>query len=312
MLLPTKGFENVGSLYQNAGGGEIALCNLGAICVNQVSDEDYERVAYNTLKIVDNTIEKGVYPFPSVEHTAKARRSVGIGMTGLAQHLASKGLSYNTEEGRNEIHRIAERHSYWLHKASVRLAKEKGVCKWFDKTKYVVGWLPIDTYKRAVDDHHSQPLKFDWEALRSEIIEHGARFNVLESYMPTESSSLFSNTTNSLYPIRDKEIFKNSRKGMVYFRAPNFETLNYQNAYDIDHLDMVKVYAIIQKFTGQGISADFWSKLDGESTKLSMKDMLQRVLLAGKLGMKTMYYENFKTGSGESVEDGDDCESCKL
>ena len=130
--------------------------------------------------------------------------------------------------------------------------------------------------------------------------------------MPTESSSLFSNTTNSLYPIRDTEIFKNSRKGMVYFRAPNFETLHYQNAYQIDHLDMVKVYAIVQKFTGQSISADFWSKLDGESSKLSMKDMLQRVLMAGKLGMKTMYYENFKTGSQDAVQEDDDCESCKL
>jgi len=298
--------------------GEVALCNLGSIVVSNIEDdEDYEKIAYILAKITDNTIENGVYPFPHIEYTAKNRRSIGIGMTDLAHLLAKKGLKYDTEEGRNFIHNVAERHSYFLHKASVRLAKERGKCGWMDRTKYSEGWLPIDTYSKAVDDVHTADLMYDWEGLRQNILEHGVRFSVLESHMPTESSSVLTNSCNGVYPVRDKEIWKKSKKGSVYFRAPEMDDLDYQNAYTISDKDLVKVYAIIQKFTGQGISADFYSIVDGESSRMSKRGLLQRVFLAAKLGMSTFYYENFRTGKQleETIatEDSDDgCESCKL
>lgn len=300
-------------LYKRDYIGEVALCNLGSIVVSNIEDDvDYERTAYILCKLTDNTIEKGVYPFPQIEYTAKNRRSIGIGMTDLAHLLAKFDIKYDTPEGRNFIHRVAERHSFYLHKASVTLAKERGKCGWYDRTKYVDGWLPIDTYAKAVDEHHTAQLKYDWESLRKDVRQIGVRFSVLEAFMPTESSSLLTNSCNGVYPIREKEIYKKSRKGSVYFRAPNMDELTYQNAFNIDQMDMVKVYAIIQKFTGQGISADFYTKLDGESRTSTMA-MAKRVLLAHKLGMCTFYYENFKTGEQVKEESEEDaCESCKL
>lgn len=130
--------------------------------------------------------------------------------------------------------------------------------------------------------------------------------------MPTESSSVLTNCTNSCYPIRNKEVFKQSKKGAVYFRAPDMDNLHYQNAYDVDDKDMVKVYSIIQKFTDQGISADFYTKLDDNDARISTRKMTERVLMAAKSGMKTFYYENFKVNKTEVVQEESDCESCKL
>lgn len=312
--LPTTSFNDVFELQDTKSKGEIGLCSLAATVVSRVdSDEEYEKLAYITAKTIDNTIEGMVYPYKQLELSGKARRSIGVGMTDLATLLAKEGLTYSSQEGRTRIHEIAERHSYYLHKASIQLAKERGACSWWKRTKYAEGWLPIDSYSKAVDEYHNASLKYDWEGLRKDMLKYGVRFSVLEAIAPNESSSVLTNTCNSIYPVRSKDIFKSSTKGMVYFYAEDWDNRYYEKAFDIDELDMVKFYSIIQKFTGQSISSDFYTKLTGEDTKLSVKNMLKRVLLAVKLGMKTMYYENFMTDKEEElVIDEGDCEGCKL
>ena len=183
--LPTKGYDSIEDLYKyEETSGEIALCNLGAIVAGRVSFKEYEEVAYRALKMVDNVIEIMDYPFENLRYTAQARRSAGIGITNLAHDMAEKGLKYDTIEGKQYMHRLAEIHSYSLHKASVRLAKERGKCAWFDRTKYADGWLPIDTANRFIDTVVNQPLLCDWEGLREEIKQYGMRNSVLEAYMP--------------------------------------------------------------------------------------------------------------------------------
>jgi ribonucleoside-diphosphate reductase alpha chain len=315
VLLPTKPFSSPRELYKENADGTIALCFLGSIVVDDYTDEEYEDLAYTLCKIIDNTIDDTQYPFESMEATAKGYRSIGVGMTNVAHWMAKNGYRYDTEEGRNALHRLAERHSYFLHKASVRLAKEKGKCVYMDRTKYADGWIPSDTYTKTVDMYHSQEDVYDWESLKEDILEHGVRFSVLESYMPVESSSLVTGSTNSLYPVRDLEIYKNSRKGSVYFRAPDMDTVKYQYAWDIASDDMVKVYAIVQKWCGQGISADFYH--DYNKGPFSDAEMMKSIFLAAKLGMKTWYYHNFRMPSKDSsdtvreIEEAA-CESCTL
>lgn len=322
IALPTKPIANISNLYDATHEeSEIALCFLASLVVSKLNTVDeYLEAAYVACKTIDNTIEGTAYPYPQLENSSNSRRSIGVGMTDVAHWMASQGLKYDTVEGRNAIHRLAELHSYALHKASVRLAKERGPCAWFHKTKYSKErpWLPIDTYKSAVDEHHTQELLCDWEGLREEIKQYGMRFSVLEAFMPVESSSVFTASTNGLYPIRNHQIYKKSKRGIVFFEAPGWDELEYQNAYDIDTLDMVKFYSIVQKFTGQGISADFYSDLrDGK--KQSMKDLYQQVFMSAKLGMKTWYYLNFLTVSEEPEEakapeeyEEAACDSCTL
>lgn len=316
VLLPTKGYASVADLYgEDMDAGEVALCFIAAISAGRVKPEEYEDVAYYTAMLVDNTIDITNYPFKQVELTAKARRSLGIGITNLADALAVKGLSYSSQEGKQYIHDLAEMHSYYLHKASLRLAKVKGNAQWIDKTKYPQGWLPIDTYNKNVDSIVSG-LKYDWEQLRKDIIEQGGiRNSVLESTMPAESSSQASNTTNSIYPIRDLVITKASGKNKIPCYVPSygnlFTRLNYEKAYDVPYKDIVDLYAIVQKFHGQGISADFYfdpSKYPNR--KIGAKEQLQRLLYAAKMGVKGRYYMNTKTEAGKDLESEDNGKGC--
>jgi ribonucleoside-diphosphate reductase alpha chain len=314
--LPTQGYKDVTELYRMDDDvqGEIGLCNLGAIVAGRVTPEMYEEVAYRTLKMVDNVISIMDYPFPHLKYTAQARRSAGIGITNLAHDMAVKGLRYDTAEGKAYMHRLAEMHSYWLHKASVRLAKERGKCDWFHKTKYADGWLPIDTYCKHIDNVTNQPLLCDWEGLRKEIAEHGMRNSVLEAYMPVESSSIAGNTTNSIYPVRELVVVKTSGTNKNVFLAPDLEELKdaYQLAWTVPAKDIAEMYGIFQKFCGQAISADKYRAFPaGVTPKISATEMFEDWLYRITCGHKSGYYSNTKAGL--TLEENEaECESCKL
>lgn len=333
IALPTAeldGVENLFKVPQLLENGEIALCFLASIVAGRmpVTDavgtlcvESYIKTAYQTCKFVDNTIDQCTYPFAAMEYTAKNRRSIGIGLTDVAHYMARYGYKYDTIEGRNALHRLAELHSYALHKASVRLAKERGACAWIDRTKYAddIPWLPIDTYEREIDKHHTQELLCDWEGLREEIKQYGVRFSVHEAFMPVESSSVYTASTNSILPVRELRLFKKSPKGTVYFEAPGLSEFGdrYQNAYDIDPMDMAVVYGIFQKFCGQSISADFYQDLSG-GKEASMSDFYKLDFFCTSLGMKTYYYLNTLTKPRVAEEvktvtvDPNACEACTL
>lgn len=322
--LPVRGFRTVADLYTyeaaEEGLGEIGLCSLAAIAAGLVDDDEYEDVAYYAALMIDNVIELMEYPFPRLEVTAKARRSIGVGITNLAYAMAKAGLRYSDIEGKRYIARLAERHSYCLHKAALRLAEERGCCEWTDRTKYSRGWLPIDTANREIQAIIGQPLLCDWEGLRKRMLDVGGlRFSVLEAHMPCESSSVAGGHTNGLYPIRAYKVVKTSGTNKNLFIAPELDTLasSYELAWEIPTNDMIDVYAIVQCFTGQAISADLYIKYDKEGKReLSAKTMLQEWLRRVKLGMKTKYYTNSSTGveldASPKEEEAPVCDSCSL
>lgn len=318
--LPTEGYESVKALYTPKfwkwGGddkGEIGLCNLAALAAN-IPDEEFEEAAYYACLMIDNVIEIMEYPFPHLAYTAQGRRSIGVGITNLAYTLANMGLKYTDDRGKQQIHYLAERHSYWLHVAAVKLAEERGCCDYF--SKYNDGWLPVDTANTEVNKIVPGLVRvFDWEPLRERIKNVGGiRFSVLEAHMPCESSSVGSGHTNSLYPIRAGKVMKTSGTNKTLFIAPEWDRLknNYQLAWDIPTKDMIEVYAIVQQFTGQSISADLYIKYGKERREISAKQLLTEWLYRVRLGMKTRYYINSATGVEAPEEEVDDCEACKL
>ena len=293
------------------GDGITAQCFLSALDVARLeTDEEYERAAYLTLKGLDNLINNMSYPFPQFKVTAQAYRSVGVGLTNLAYHLAKTGRSYSDV---GYIHWLAERHYYFLLKASVRLAKERGVFDWIAKTKWKQGWLPLDTYNKNMDNVFPHQTKYDWDGLRQEVLKHGVRFSTLVAHMPCESSSVFGNSTNGLYPIREKLVYKNSKKGNVQFFAPDVDRYKYENAYDLDPYVLLNMYGLFQKWDDQAISADTYVK-KVEGVHVSKSDLIKQQLYSNKIGVKCLYYNNTYTDRGNEakVEDPSDCESCKL
>lgn len=328
IALPTRGYEHILDLYSESEDtvGEVATCNLAGICVDKIeSDDQYAEVAYYALLMIDKTIHLADYVLTHVGVTAKARLNAGVGILGLAHYMASKHLPYSSYDGKRELHRVAERHYYHLLKASLRLGKEFGNAPWMHKTKWPEGWLPLDTYNRNVDKIVDVDLQYDWESLRSEIVANGGiRNSVLVAHMPTETSANAAGTTNGLYPIRELTMIKTDNERVNYWAAPNSDYLGqyYESAWDIPTKDMTDMYAIMQKFTDQGISADFYRKVIRDTT-ISSSELIRDHLYRVRMGLKTKYYMNQKTSEGSAIrdysgvdflndEDDAECSSCTL
>lgn len=311
ILLPTKEYGHMTELYKpvyEEGDGMVALCFLGAIDVVNTSEDEYEETCYLALKSLDDLIEDMDYPTPQIEAVAKNWRSVGVGITNLAQKLAKDGKSYKDVE---YLHAIAERHYYYLLKASIRLAKERGKFGFFDKTRWKDGWIPLDTYNRNVDALAST-YHYDWASIKQDVMTYGVRFSVICAHMPCESSSVVSNSTNSIYPIRNDMVFKDSKKGDIQFFAPNYDKYRYETVWDLTATDITNFYAVVQKFTDQAISADTYTDFSKYQNKQVPKsERTKNYLYWNKMGIKTMYYNNPKTGRGGKEEESD-CASCKF
>lgn len=310
---------------------EVATCNLAGIVVSNVeSEEQYAEVAYYALLMIDKCIHLAHYELPQVGVTSRKRLNAGVGILGLAHLMAKNGKRYTTQEGKQFIHEVAERHYYHLLRASLRLGKELGNAPWMHKTRWPEGWLPLDTCNPHVDKIAPFTLRYDWEALRREIVANGGiRNSVLVAHMPTETSANASGTTNGLYPVRELTLIKTDNQRVNYWAAPDSDTLaeQYESAWDIPTRDMTEMYAIVQKWTDQGISADFYRRVIGDAS-ISSSELIEDYLYRVKLGLKSKYYMNQKTSNGmRRVEDTPasaagsistnnepetDCEACKL
>lgn len=313
---PTKGYNKITDLYKEEGEdlGEISLCSLAGIVVSKIeSEKEYEDVSYYALKMIDKCIDLNEYKWPHLEYTAKSRRNAGVGVIGLAYDLAKRNFKYTTQEGLKHIHRVFERHSYYIIKASLRLAREKGNALWIHKTKWPQGWLPIDTYNKNIDQIVNEDLYYDWEKLRQDIIAQGGlRNSSLIAHMPSESSSKSSGVPNGVYPIRDQVIFKSDQETIIKYIANENDIYgnNYQIAWDISPLEMIKAYGVMQKFTDQAISADIYVNRVKNKT-LSSSDLLKELIAMYKYGVKTRYYTNNYTVEtvGINTEDNRGCAS---
>ena len=302
ITLPTHPLQNV-----NDENGEIALCTLSAANLGLIdSYDDFEEVCEYMVRALDNLLSYQDYLMPAASH-AKKRRALGIGWINLAFDLARRGLKYSDGSANQHIHDLSEAFQYYLLKASVKLARERGACEWFDRTKYSKGILPIDTYKKEIDSIVPNPsLKYDWEGLRADIVKYGLRNSTLSSWMPSESSSIVSNSTNGIEPPRGPVSVKGSKDGILKQIVPDFERLKdqYEYLWDIpDDRGYLEIVGIIQKFGDQSISANTFYDPLKYGGKVPMTQLLRDLLLAYKLGVKTLYYHNTRDSAGEDQKE---------
>lgn len=302
ITLPTHPLQNV-----NDPEGEIALCTLSAANLGLIdSYDDFEEVCEYMVRALDNLLSYQDYLMPAASH-AKKRRALGIGWINLAFDLARRGLKYSDGSANQHIHDLSEAFQYYLLKASVKLARERGACEWFDRTKYSKGILPIDTYKKEIDSIVPNPsLKYDWEGLRADIVKYGLRNSTLSSWMPSESSSIVSNSTNGIEPPRGPVSVKGSKDGILKQIVPDFERLKdqYEYLWDIpDDRGYLEIVGIIQKFGDQSISANTFYDPLKYGGKVPMTQLLKDLLLAYKLGVKTLYYHNTRDSAGEDQKE---------
>ena len=292
ITLPTDPIDHI-----DDAGGEIALCILSAINVGKVTQlEQLEELCDLAVRALEELIDYMRYPVKAAERSTIARRSLGIGYIGLAHYLAKNGVKYDDPKAWQLVHDLTEAFQFNLLKASNNIAKEKGACEAFNRTKYSDGILPIDTYKKEVDELVPNNLKYDWNSLRDDIKEHGLRHSTLSAQMPSESSSVVSNATNGIEPPRDYLSVKKSKKGPLKQIVPQYNSLknNYTLLWNMkDNSGYIKTTAVIQKFFDQAISGNWsYNPLNYPDNEVPMDVMAQDFLTTYKYGWKTSYYQN--------------------
>jgi len=287
--------------------GEIALCILSAINVGNLRElDDLKNLCDLAVRALDQIIDYQRYPVLAAERSTKARRSLGIGYIGLAHYLAKKGLKYSDPEAARSVNRLTEAFQYYLIKASVGLAKETAPCELFSRTKYAQGILPVDTYKRDIDEFLGNELHYDWEALRKEVLAHGMRHSTLSAQMPSESSSVASNETNGIEPPRAAMSTKKSKKGPLKQIVPQYGSLKHNYSYLYEegvNEGYIRVVAAMQKYFDQSISGNWsYNPKHYPNNEVPMSVMFNDLLTTYKLGWKTSYYHNTYDMKGEDEE----------
>ena len=299
ITLPTDPISHI------EGEGEIALCILSAINVGIVKEEEMESLCDLSVRGLEELIDFQEYPVKAAEVSTKARRSLGIGYIGLAHYLAKNKVKYGDPEAWQLVHDLTERFQYYLLKSSNMIAREKGACEYFNRTKYAQGQLPIDHYKKEVDELVKPEYVMDWDGLRQEINEWGLRHSTLTAQMPSESSSVVSNATNGIEPPRDHLSVKKSKKGTLKQVVPQYSIL--KNAYTLlwdmpDNTGYINIVAVMQKFFDQAISGNWsYNPENYENGEVPVSVMARDLLNTYKYGWKTSYYQNTMDGKVEDV-----------
>ena len=282
--------------------------HLSAINVGKVkSDEELEELCDLSVRGLEELIDYQDYPVIAAERATKARRSLGIGFIGLAHYLAKLGYDYDSQDAWDAVHGLAESFQFYLLKASNELAKEKGWCENFGRTKYSDGILPIDTYKKEVDEITSIKLEHDWESLRASINEFGLRHSTLSAQMPSESSSVVSNATNGIEPPRDYLSIKKSKKGPLKQIVPQYNSLknNYTLLWEMkSNKGYINIVSVMQKFFDQGISGNWsYNPEHFPDNEVPVSQMANDLLTTYKYGWKTSYYQNTNDLKTDEVDD---------
>ena len=316
IALPTKPLDNI-----NDPNGEIALCTLSAFNLGALNNlDELEELADLTVRALDALLDYQDYPVAAARTATMNRRTLGIGVINYAYYLAKNGVRYSDDSALGLTHRTFEAMQYYLLKASVNLAKEYGACPLFNQTVYSQGKLPIDTYKKDLDAVCNEPLHYDWESLRADIVKYGLRNSTLTALMPSETSSQIANATNGIEPPRGLVTVKASKDGILKQVVPEFETLKdaYETLWQLPGNEgYLKLVGVMQKFVDQSISANTaYDPNKFEGSKVSMKQMLKDLLTAYKYGVKTLYYHNTRDGADDTQTDiqDDGCAggACKI
>jgi ribonucleoside-diphosphate reductase alpha chain len=299
ITLPTKPLQHIDDLN-----GEIALCILSAVNLSKIKHlDDLKEICDLSVRSLDALIDYQNYPVACAEIATKKRRSLGVGFIGLAHYLAKHGVKYGDKTATAVVHALTEAFQYYLIDASAELAKEKGACEGYPETKYALGEMPIDHYKKDVDEVWRPMYYLDWDLLRRKVQAYGLRNSTLSAQMPSESSSVVCNTTNGIEPPRDYMSIKVSKKGTLKQIVPQLSTLknDYTLAWDMETMvGYLKIVAVMQKFFDQAISANTtYNPLHYPNHQVPASTIIGDILTAYKLGVKTLYYQNTYDSKGE-------------
>ncbi len=286
--------------------GEMVVCNLASINIAKVHDDQTMAKIFPIIeRIIDNVITLTSYPVEEARHTAMRYRSMGIGYLGLAEHLATNKIAYDSPKARNYVNKLFERFSYHTYRASVDLAKERGTYKVYPGSKYDQGF--ILGRKKAWYKKHTKYGK-EWEKLFADMKKYGVRFSYHTAPAPNTSTAGLVGTTAALLPIYKRYFVETNLSAPTVRVAPKLNKENYwfyKEYVSMDMNDVIDMISVIYKWMDQSISFEWMIN----PAKTSPKRLFDYYFRAWKKGIKTVYYVR-SLSSEVDGQSKDICESC--
>ena len=263
--------------------------------------KDLVRVA---VRMMDNVVDVSRFPLPQQAAEARAKRRIGLGVTGLADALAMVGLRYGSDKAVRQT-------EIWMHKiavaaylASVDLAREKGAFPLFDAEKFLASGT-----MQAMD-----------ETVREAVARHGIRNALLTSVAPTGTISLYAgNVSSGIEPVfahaytrkvLQKDGSRTEEEVVDYAVALWRERMGeaplpdwFVTAQDLAPEDHVRMQAAAQKWVDSSISKTI--NCPADISFAAFKDVYMQAWESGCKGCTT-YRPNAVTGSVLSVSEAGD------
>jgi len=331
ILLPTKSFKRLDDPE-----GRIALCTLGSINWGAFRNpEDMRRACRILHRSLNNILDYQDFLSIQSKLSNDEIRPLGIGITNLAYWHAKRSLKYGEKDALGEIKSWMEHQAFYLTEASVELAKERGKCEGSDQTRYGQGVFPWELRANSANELADFTPELDWETLRTQMKEHGVRNATQMAVAPVESSSVVINSTNGIEMPMSLITVKESKAGSFTQVVPEYHKLKnkYQLMWDQkDCTGYLKTAAVIAAYVDQSISTNtFYNPAHWADRKVPTTLIAKNLMQAHAWGLKTFYYSLInKAGSKakeertpevhyngfynerEMIDEGDDCEACKL
>jgi len=295
------------------GNSLLNLCTLLAVNWGKFSknlSEKEEKILKDCcemgVRALDALLDYQEYPIDAAERATKLCRPLGIGLIGYAHWLAKGRLQWGTDDALLATETMIEKQNFYLIQASNQLAKEFGSIEL--RTKYHDGIVPRDLSKIPV----REPL-MPWDELKEDLKKYGIRNATLSTIFPSETSSQISNETNGFEPPRDLISIKGSKDGVLPQVVPEYNKLNhlYETLWNVNSKDYLNTAGVFQIYNDQAISCN--TSYDPSKGEIKMSRLIEDLLLAYKLGLPTLYYNQVNDGSGDVLEE-DGCSSgaCKV
>lgn len=275
--------------------GDFVVCNLASLVLGNIELDDQkelEQVVSTVVRALDNVIDLNYYPVEYAEITNQSYRAIGLGSSGYHHALVKKGIQFSSEEHLTYMDKVYEDINYYAIKTSSQLAKEKGAYKYFEGSE----WQDGKYFERR------EYASNRWEKLKSEVNKNGMRNGYLMAIAPTGSTSIIAGTTAGIDPVM-KRYFLEEKKGSIIPRvAPGLTTRTfwtYENAHEVDQNWVIRSAAVRQRHIDQGQSTNLYI-----TTDYTMRQILNLLISANELGIKSLYYIR-----GKSLE-VENCDTC--
>ncbi len=170
---------------------EVAVCNLASIALPKfVTEEgkfDHQKL-YEITKVITRNLNKVIdvnyYPVIEAKNSNMRHRPIGIGVQGLADAFILLRMPFDSPEARGLNKDIHETIYFAAMEASMELAKKDGAYETFKGSPISKGIFQFDMWGVTPDSG-----RWDWEKLKREVKQHGARNSLLLAPMPTASTS---------------------------------------------------------------------------------------------------------------------------